>query len=101
MISWHKPGQKVVCVDQPKRGVVPGRDPGIGEELTIREVRPLREPEFFKRTNFVWLCFEEKDHLNAYPSIYFEPVYPQAIEDLKNLELRPDLLEEEEINEPA
>ncbi len=86
MISWHKPGQKVVCIREsrpcPLGDIDPRPGAHIGEVYTIAEVVPLEIPSNGLLIGFV---LAERSADEWHVSTLFEPVYPQIIDQLRNI----------------
>ena len=84
MISWHKKGQRVMCIAL-AMGVRGNRHhaPRYGEMYTISDVEITIVPdvgecvgfELEERSSDVWFCAE-----------LFEPVYPTIIDHLRKLD---------------
>lgn len=93
LLSWHKVGQKIACVDDtpvPNRRFPPLT---LHSVYTIRAVHVPPDPYShhvgFRLHEFEWEGF--------YPCRLFRPVYPQAIEQLRNLKAPSDQRELEDV----
>ena len=87
MISWHRVGQKVVCVYDGAWWVTKewwvfsicrrSKGPSDGNVVTVDDV-VFQDGE-------IWFHFAEWPAPDVYPARAFRPVYPQAIEQLRRL----------------
>ncbi len=88
MISWHKPGQKVVCIRESNLIFLDGYSdlhsapPAVGEVYTIAEVVPLEIPS---NGLLIGFSLAERPDDEWFSATLFSPVYPQIIDQLRNL----------------